>query len=111
MLDNQALERLRKLGGDRLAGRMIALFLETGPERIQAARAGERAGDFDQVRRAAHSLKSSAGNIGATSLQAIADRLEQHAEAGQAEPVFRLVNELEMAFAEVRERLPNGANR
>jgi HPt (histidine-containing phosphotransfer) domain-containing protein len=110
MLDNQALERLRKLGGDRLAGRMIALFLEAAPQRIQAARAGQEAGDFDQVRRAAHSLKSSAGNIGASLVREIADCLEQHAEAERAEPVFRLVNELELAFAEVRERLPAGKN-
>ena len=87
-LDPAAIERLRRLGGDALAGKMASLFLELAPERLRAAREGLAAGDHDAIRRAAHSLKSSAGNIGANAILEDADRLEDAAESGA--PMDRL---------------------
>ena len=81
-LDPEAIARLRRLGGDLLARKMATLFLDLAPPRLAAAREGLGAGDLDQVRRAAHSLKSSAGNVGAYAMVEAAGRLEDEAERG-----------------------------
>ena len=82
VLDPEAIARLRRLGGDALAGKMAALFLDLAPPRLAAARVGLEAGDLDAVRRAAHSLKSSSGNVGAYAMVEAAGRLEDDAERG-----------------------------
>jgi HPt (histidine-containing phosphotransfer) domain-containing protein len=82
-LDGEAIARLLRLGGDELAGRMAALFLGLAPERLREARAAVAAGDRDQVRRAAHSLKSSSGNVGAYAVLEAAGQLEEAAERGE----------------------------
>ena len=83
-LDRTAIERLQRVGGDKLVRGMIDLFLEHTPARIRSAREGAAAGDHDAVRRAAHSMKSTAGNLGAAALQEIATRVEHLAAAGDA---------------------------
>jgi HPt (histidine-containing phosphotransfer) domain-containing protein len=91
-LDPAAIERLRRLGGDALTGKMASLFLGLAPERLRAAHEGLIAGDHDAIRRAAHSLKSSAGNIGAGAILEDSGRLEDAAESGapmdQLEPLY-----------------------
>jgi two-component system, sensor histidine kinase and response regulator len=79
VVDPAAIARLREWGGDALVGRMIELFLELGPERAGAIRIGLDEGDQEGVERAAHSLKSSAGNLGAEQLRRAAHRLEESA--------------------------------
>jgi HPt (histidine-containing phosphotransfer) domain-containing protein len=88
-LDPESIARLRRLGGEALASKMASLFLGLAPDRIRTARAGLEAGDSDAVRNAAHSLKSSAGNIGAYAVLEAAGRLEDAAERGV--PVAELV--------------------
>ena len=83
-LDPTAAGRLRRLGGDDLVRRMGEMFLALGEERLAAARSGLAGGDLDALERAAHSLKSSAGNLGATALADRASRLEQPAGAARA---------------------------
>jgi HPt (histidine-containing phosphotransfer) domain-containing protein len=84
-LDETVLERLRRLGGDALVERMIGLFIANARRRLEAAHAAMRSGALDEVGRAAHSLKSSAGNVGAIRLQHLAGALEGHADEGHAE--------------------------
>src|SRR5512135_2779222 len=76
-VDLQALERLRKLGGKELVSKMVMLFTSHAESAIRDAAGGIASGDLDTVRRAAHSLKSSAGNLGALQVQAAADEIEQ----------------------------------
>lgn len=97
-LDPEALERLRGWGGEALVGKMIALFLKNAPERMAEIRAGAATGDWDRLERGAHSLKSSAGNLGADSLRALSARMEEAAEARSDDPVDGLLAELESAF-------------
>ncbi|HUP20347.1 MAG TPA: Hpt domain-containing protein [Gemmatimonadota bacterium] len=80
-LDPVALDRLRRLGGDELVREMARLFVRLGAERLAAAREGLGRDDPEVVERAAHSLKSSAGNVGAGALAEAADRAEQAAES------------------------------
>jgi HPt (histidine-containing phosphotransfer) domain-containing protein len=82
VLEPAAVERLLRLGGADLVRQMIELYLRHGPERIAALAAGVAAGDAGQVERAAHTLKSTAGNLGAHRLQHTADALEAMAADG-----------------------------
>ena len=110
VLDGTALARLEKLGGRALVRQMIELYLANGPERIRALREGAAAGDATRVERAAHTMKSSAGNLGAIRLQLTADALENVAASGTVDHgmVARLVaqyEESERALAEVLQDL------
>lgn len=103
--DAAALERLRSLGGEPLLSKMIGLFLENTPKRIASATRGEKAGDWHEVERAAHSLKSSAANLGLNRLQDLAHQVEALAERHQSEKVAPLLREIEELFPAVRARL------
>jgi CheY-like chemotaxis protein len=74
-LDRTVLARLGKLEPN-LPRKLVDLFLEHTPGRLDSALAGGRAGDWKAVEAAAHSLKSSAGNLGAHRLRHLADRVE-----------------------------------
>jgi len=97
-LDPTALERLVRLGGNQFAGEMIALFLDYAGKKVAEALAAQAAGDLAAVAKAVHPIKSSAGNVGAARVQALAARLEAEAGAGQAAAVAAGLAELEPAF-------------
>jgi len=101
-LEEAAMERLRRLGGNQFAGEMIALFLDYARTKIAEAKQACTAGDYAGVAKAVHPIKSSAGNVGASRVQEVAARLEQAGRALQAAEVRRLLQELEAAFDEVK---------
>ncbi|MFC0711551.1 response regulator [Azorhizophilus paspali] len=78
---NTALERaaaLRRLGGNRaLLDRLLARFAATQADAAARLGAALAAGDREDARRIAHTLKGLAGNIGATALAVQAATLEQ----------------------------------
>jgi HPt (histidine-containing phosphotransfer) domain-containing protein len=76
-LDPLAITRLESIGGSSLVAQIFGLVLEQGPSRVANAWEGYRRGDFAAVRLAAHSLRSSAGNIGANRLFAVARQVEE----------------------------------
>src|SRR5512141_119812 len=96
-IDMLVLERLRKLGGEELLSKMISLFTSHAESGIQEAATALSSGDFDGVLRASHSLKSSAGNLGAQKVQDIADQIEQLAEQRSGE-IAALLIDLERAY-------------
>jgi HPt (histidine-containing phosphotransfer) domain-containing protein len=100
VLDPSALERLEAWGGAALVARMIDLFLDLGEDRLEQIRSGTRDGEVEQVERAAHSLKSSAANLGAQRLRAAAAALEAAAIAREHEDIERLSAALPDAYAE-----------
>lgn len=99
---DSGLAKLRRLGKDRLVEDMIDLFLEHAPKWLEAARAGAAAGDWSAVARAAHTLKSSAGNFGAVSLYELCARMESLAAQSETAPLSALVAELESTLGRVR---------
>lgn len=107
VLDGVALERLEKLGGTALVRQMIELYLANGAERIRALQDGAAAADAAQVERAAHTLKSSAGNLGALRLQRTAEALETVAAGGtiESELVRRVIEQYEASEAALTETL------
>lgn len=103
-----ALERLHRLGGGKFVREMIDLFLDYAGSKIAEARRAQMAGDSAGVARAAHPLKSSAGNVGATRVQELAAQIELSAEKKTSGELYRLVGELETAFAEFKPKLAAG---
>lgn len=105
IVEREALDRLREWGGDDLVVKMLNLFLEHGPERVEQIRSGIESGTLEEAQRGAHSLKSSAGNLGARRLQAGAARMEGLADEGDLNGVQKHLPELETAFREARSSL------
>ncbi len=104
-IDVSALERLRKLGGDALLSRMVDLFISHAEPAIDEASAGAASGNFEMVRRAAHSLKSSAGNLGAKHVQRLAEEIEKTAEQHNVAELNELMASLKSAYAEAKTQL------
>lgn len=105
IIDPQALDRLREWGGDKLAGQMVRLFLKNSGTRMDQIRTGVGKGDLPEAERGAHSLKSSAANIGAEHLRTLATRIESAALDESVDDARTLLPELETAYADAMREL------
>ena len=105
IIDPQALERLREWGGEKLAGQMVRLFLKNTGTRMDQIRTGVSDGNLDEAERGAHSLKSSAANIGAELLRTLATRMESAALDANIDSARTLLPELEAAYSEAMTEL------
>ena len=105
IIDPQALERLKEWGGDKLAGQMVRLFLKNTGTRMDQIRSGISGGDLEETERGAHSLKSSAANIGAEMLRTMATRMESAALDANMESAHTLLPELESAYSDAMKEL------
>lgn len=111
VVDPSALDRLLRIGGQDFLLEMIDLFLANAPHRLTAARVGFELGDHARVYGAAHSLKSTAGNLGARGLQGVSERVEERANAGDRDALGPLLEELARRYEEVRDRLESERRR
>ena len=105
LLDLSILDRLRDWGGADLKHQMIELFFENAPERVEGVREGLANGDLELAERSAHSLKSSAANLGAQAVRILSARIEELLEGGKGEEAKGLLPELEARFGETIEAL------
>ena len=105
IIDPQAMERLKEWGGDKLAGQMVRLFLKNSGVRMDQIRQGGVAGDLQEAERGAHSLKSSAANIGAEIVRTLATQIESATLDDDIEAVRRLLPELETAYSDAMAEL------
>ena len=104
ILDPAALARLQRIGGDGLVAAMLDSFEQNARTRVEAAHAAAASGDAQALSDAAHALKSSAGNVGASSLQLDAQRVERESlEAGA--DLAALARTLEEGLARAREAI------
>jgi CheY-like chemotaxis protein len=100
-------EHLRELGGEAFVGEMIDLFLDFAPRKIDEARRALAGGQLEACRRAAHSLKAGAANLGAELVYELAGRIEQLAAENKPQPLATLLPSLAAAFGQLRARLQN----
>lgn len=105
VIDPQALERLKEWGGEKLAAQMVRLFLKNSGTRMDQIRKGVGDGDPEEAERGAHSLKSSAANIGGEHLRTLTTKLEAAALSEDVAEMQRLLPELEAAYASVMDAL------
>ncbi len=106
VLDPATIASLRELSDDGEFLKEIAgIFLSDTPERIAELERSQAAGDTVTFTRAAHSIKGSAANIGATALGAIASRLESAAKATPIAQLTPQIEDVKAEFAVVRAEL------
>jgi HPt (histidine-containing phosphotransfer) domain-containing protein len=101
-----ALGHIRSLGGDAFVREMADLFRDNAPKQLATARQCLAAGDLEAVRRTCHSLKSSAGNIGAAAVQDLAERAEHLAHRCEPAPLPQLLNDIDDTLERFLGRLP-----
>lgn len=105
-VDRGHLDRLGSRFGAAFVVQMIDLFLGQGAERIEAAERAAAEGDASEVTSAAHAVKSSAGNLGASDLSARAASIENAGRSGAtAAELAPRVAELAADFRNVRAAL------
>ncbi len=81
-INREPLAILRKMGGASLVQKVLQLFFENTPQQLEKIKTGMSKGDSDQIRHAAHSLKSAAANVGAIQLSELARAIEHAARYG-----------------------------
>ena len=105
VIDPQTHARLEEWGGTVLVTQMIRLFLANAPTRLDQIRKGLSEEGIAEAERGVHSLKSSAGNVGAVTVSRIAAEMEERAGDGDAAALAALFPDLEAAFAQAQEQL------
>jgi HPt (histidine-containing phosphotransfer) domain-containing protein len=105
VLHPAALERLMDTIGDDdpdVLAALIDTFLRDVPRLIDGARRGLQQGQADEVRRAAHTLKSNGATFGATSFSELSRQLESLARSGALEGTAELIARIEAEYERVR---------
>lgn len=111
VLDTTVVERLRRLGGQEFLVEMIDLFLEHEPQRLGSIQSGMRERDATRVLRSAHSLKSTAGNLGGRVVQDLAQEIEMLAADDQLDRAAALAERLAAALGDLRAQLERERSR
>jgi PAS domain S-box-containing protein len=104
LLHPPALERLMQtIGDDRgLLAALIDTFLNDVPRLVDGARHGLQQGQADEVRRAAHTLKSNGATFGATGFSELSRELEALARSRTLEGTADLIARIEAEYERVR---------
>ena len=105
-LDAAALDNLKKeLGGENFLLEVIDAFLADSPMLLAMLRRSLDAKDANELRRAAHTLKSNGATFGAERFSELCRELEQRARNGQLEGASALVDRIEQAYEPLQEAL------
>lgn len=107
-IDLQAIENLRALNpgdNDEFLREITGIFLEDTPIRLAELDQSLIAGDVSKFTRAAHSIKGSSSNLGATGLRAAAEKLEHQARTQGLGNVSGLVAQVKAEFSRAQAEL------
>jgi CheY-like chemotaxis protein len=107
-IDPAALKRLRATLGKRAAAMLpdlIASFFNDAVKLQTNARQAVEQGQAEELRRAAHTLKSNSANFGARALAALCQELESRGKAGMLEGAQKLLAQIETEYTNVRAAL------
>jgi HPt (histidine-containing phosphotransfer) domain-containing protein len=108
VIDPQAIANLRSLNpgdNDEFLREIAAIFLEDTPMRITELDQSLIAGDVSKFTRAAHSIKGSSANLGATALKAAAEKLEHQSRTKGLADVSSLVTAIKTEFSRAQSEL------
>ena len=104
VLDQAVLSALRGLtppGEPDVLAEVLRLFLNEVPPRMVRLRNAWQGGNIEEMHRAAHSLKGSAGNIGARRLYDVCHQLDAIGKAGDLAGAAPLVAALDVEYGRV----------
>ena len=107
VLDTSVLGDLYVLGGGDRAfiAELVQLFFEQAPRQLEVARASLDVGDLKAIAKAAHTMKSGSGYLGARRLAELCSQLERRAHAGEGAELTRAIEELSAEYDAVRRAL------
>jgi HPt (histidine-containing phosphotransfer) domain-containing protein len=94
-----ALEMLRSVGGDEMLAMMMQTFIQFADERLEKLVEESRDGRINEVAGIAHSLKSSARQLGALAMGEACARAEAAAKAGDQPVASDGVAEIQREYA------------
>jgi len=100
-LDAAALARIRALdrpGRPSMLQRVVAVFVATAEQQVAEIQNALVAADLDSVRRIAHSLKASFGNVGALHLARLTADLEQSCGRADIGAARSLANAIQRGY-------------
>ena len=103
-LDPRAIEDLRSLnpGDDSFLRDLIQIYLDDSPQCVVDIEQSLAEGDAGRLTRAAHSLKGSSANFGASQLRAVSERIEKLGRQGALGEVPAQIPELKAEFERVK---------
>jgi HPt (histidine-containing phosphotransfer) domain-containing protein len=101
------LTRLEEAFEDDTGGiaELLEMALETGAKHRQTLAQGIEAGDATVIARAAHSIKGSAGNIGAGEVARLAAELDERARAGDLHDARERIAAIDAAYERLSETI------
>lgn len=105
LLDPEAIENLRAINpddGGAFLCELIDIFLDDTPKRLAEIDEALAAGHAENFTRAAHSIKGSAGNFGATQFATMARDLESLGKAGDLAQARAGIPALQAEFARLQ---------
>jgi HPt (histidine-containing phosphotransfer) domain-containing protein len=107
VIDRSALRNLLEMfnGDEAFLGQVIDTFLSDATHLLGTIRQSTLSGKADDLRRAAHSLKSNSANLGALSLSALGKELEYIGKGGTVEGAAERLALLDAEYARVRTAL------
>lgn len=103
VIDLRTVEDLRALNpgdNDEFLREIVGIFLGDTPHRIAELEQSFGAGDMGKFTRAAHSIKGSSSNLGASRLRAAAEAIEHHARARGLQDIVPRIEALKSEFAQ-----------
>jgi PAS domain S-box-containing protein len=104
-LDDGALQNLRDLGGEDFLHEVIDAFLADAPALIATLRSSLDEQGAEELRRAAHTLKSNGATLGAEGFAELCRTLEQRAKSGELDGAAELVDRIEQEYRPLEEAL------
>ena len=113
VLDQAALASLLEMvGGDpEFVDELIDTFLGDAPQQLAEMRRAAAASTAADAVRPAHTLKGTAGTIGARAVEATSRSIEEEARAGSMDRLEAHVGELERALADLEAALADARAR
>jgi len=93
-IDPLFLTRLQELGGSKLAGELVGMYLTRGSQLLDTISTGLDTNDLPVVKNAAHSLISSAGNLGGKRVSDLAKSIESAAIEEQIDTIPELLSKI-----------------
>jgi HPt (histidine-containing phosphotransfer) domain-containing protein len=112
VFDPQVIRGMLEIFGDPApVVKVIHLFLQEAPRQVDTMTEGLSRGEPEEIRRAAHSLKSSAASLGAKDLSELSAKVEELTRAQRMDDVRPLIERLRRSLDQVTAVLTSEAER
>jgi HPt (histidine-containing phosphotransfer) domain-containing protein len=99
------LQFLKDSGIEEMIPNLISVFLESAVQDIEKMRIAIRVQDAAALASAAHSLKGSCSNMGASTSSVLCQQIENDGQSASLDGTAKLLESLELEFDRVREEL------